>query len=68
MVHASTVTFGMKFPYDVNDLQSQAVAEINTNDADQYAAVDEAPANPGSVSTLDSEVLAWQRGNTLYIL
>lgn len=64
VVHAFTLASGVNFPYDMKDLQSQAIGEIKTKDGDQFDVVSDAPANQARVYILDGEILEWHKGNT----
>ena len=64
VVHAFTVASGVKFPYDMNQLQSQAANELKNTDADQFDVVSDASQSQARVYTLDGEVLEWHKGNT----
>ena len=64
VVHAFTVASGVKFPYDMKDLQTQTIGEIKTKNVDQFDAVSDAPSAEARVYTLDGEVLEWHKGNT----
>jgi len=52
------------FPYDMKDLQTQAIEEIKAKDGDQFDVVSDAPPNQTHVYTLDGEILEWHKGNT----
>ena len=64
VVHAFTVTAGVTFPYDMNQLKAKAIAMLNDKDGSVLHADFEAPAAPGRVLTLDGEILEWHKGNT----
>ena len=64
VVHAFTLGSGVKFPYDMKDLQSQAMGEIKAKNADQFNVIDEAAPTQAHVYILDGEVLEWHKGNT----
>ena len=64
VVHAFTVASGVKFPYDMNDLQTQTIGEIKAKNGEQFAEVTDAPSNQARVYILDGEVLEWHKGNT----
>jgi hypothetical protein len=63
VVHAFTVASGIDFPYDMKDLQAQALTEINAKDGDEFSAVTDNPATQARVYVLDGEVLDWHKGN-----
>lgn len=64
VVHAFVVASGVKFPYDMNDLQTQTIGEIKDKNKDQFAEVSDKAINQERVYTLDGEVLEWHKGNT----
>jgi hypothetical protein len=64
VVHAFTVASGVKFPYDMNDLQTQTIGEIKAKNGDQFAEITDARSNQARVYILDGEVLEWHKGNT----
>ena len=64
VVHAFTVASGVNFPYDMKDLQAQAIGEIKAKDAEQFDVVSDAPPNQARVYVLDGEVQEWHKGNT----
>ena len=64
MVHAFSVASGVKFPYDMNDLQAQTIGELKQKNAEQFAEVTDGASKLASVYTLDGEVLEWHKGNT----
>ena len=64
VVHAFTIASGVDFPYDMKDLQAQAIGEIKAKNAEQFDAVTDAPPNQARVYILDGEVLEWHKGNT----
>ena len=64
VVHAFTIASGVNFPYDMKDLQAQAIGEIKAKDGEQFDVVSDAPPNLARVYILDGEVLEWHKGNT----
>lgn len=64
VVHAFTVASGVKFPYEMNQLQTQAIEEIKAKDGEQFEVISDAPSNQARVYTLDGEILEWHKGNT----
>jgi hypothetical protein len=64
VVHAFTLASGVSWPYDMSQLQAQAIAELKTKDAAQFDVVADAPPDQGRVYILDGEVLEWHKGNT----
>ena len=65
MVHAFTVTSGVKFPYDMKELQVRAITMLKNKNAEQFGAISDAPSDPAAQYALDGEVLEWHKGNTL---
>jgi len=64
VVHAFTVASGVNFPYEMNQLQTQAIEEIKAKDGEQFNVISDAPPNQARVYTLDGEILEWHKGNT----
>jgi hypothetical protein len=64
VVHAFTPASGVKFPYDMAELQKLAIAEIKDKAGAQFELVAEA-ADRARLYVLDGEVLEWHKGNTL---
>jgi hypothetical protein len=64
VVHAFTQASGVQFPYDMGQLQTQAIAMLKDKDGNLFDAVPAAPASPDRVYILDGEVLEWHKGNT----
>jgi len=64
VVHPFSVASGVSFPYDMSELQSQAMDELKSKDGSQFDVVAETPANQSRVYILDGEVLEWHKGNT----
>jgi phosphoglycolate phosphatase-like HAD superfamily hydrolase len=64
VVHAFTLASGVTFPYDMNQLQTQAIAMLKDKDGTLFDAVPTAAAGQARVYVLDGEVLEWHKGNT----
>jgi hypothetical protein len=64
VIHAFTVATGVDCPYDMNQLQAAAIAELKAKDTAQFEVVPVAFAHQASVYILDGEVLEWHKGNT----
>ena len=64
VVHAFTLASGVTFPYDVAQLQTQAIKMLQDKDGKLFEAVPAAPTGPARVYVLDGEVLEWHKGNT----
>ena len=64
VVHAFTLASGVKFPYDMNRLQTQAIAMLKEKDGALFDALLAAPTSQARVYFLDGEVLEWHKGNT----
>ena len=64
VVHAFTLASDVKFPYDMNQLQTRAIAMLKDKDGTLFDAIPEAPAGQARVYNLDGEVLEWHKGNT----
>lgn len=64
VVHAFAVASGVKFPYDMNQLQTQSMAELKDKDGGQFDVVADTPPGQAQVYILDGEVLEWHKGNT----
>src|ERR1035438_10735190 len=65
VVHAFTVASGVKFPYDMKELQVRAITMLKNKNAEQFGAISDAPSDPAAQYALDGEVLEWHKGNTL---
>lgn len=63
VVHPFTIASGVDFPYDMKDLQTQAIEEINAKNPDEFNAVSDTAAAQARVYVLDGEVLEWHKGN-----
>jgi len=64
VVHAFTVASGVKWPYDMNELQTQTITALKAKDGVQFDVVPDASPNQSRVYILDGEVLEWHKGNT----
>jgi len=64
VVHAFTVPSGVKWPYDMNELQTQTITALKAKDGVQFDVVPDASPNQSRVYILDGEVLEWHKGNT----
>lgn len=66
VVHAFTMAAGTTWPYDIQQMQTEAVAELQAKFGKEFDIVTEAPSQPhGKVYTLDGEVTGWRPGNRL---
>ncbi len=64
VVHAFTIASGVKCPYDMNQLQAEAITALKAKDGAQFDVVSGASPNQPGVYILDGEVLEWHKGNT----
>jgi hypothetical protein len=64
VVHAFTLASGVQFPYEMSQLQGEAITELKDKDGAQFDVVRDAAPNQSRVYTLDGEVLEWHKGNT----
>jgi len=64
VVHAFTIASAVKCPYDMNQLQAQAITELKAKDGVQFDVVPDASANRSGVYILDGEIVEWHKGNT----
>jgi hypothetical protein len=64
VVHAFTLASGVNFPYDMNQLQTRAIAMLKDKDGTLFDALPAAPTGQARVYFLDGEVLEWHKGNT----
>lgn len=62
-VHAFTIVAGVNFPYDMKNLQSQAIAELKTKNGEEFEVVNDDPQDKAHVYILDGEVQEWHKGN-----
>jgi hypothetical protein len=63
VVHAFKLAADVTFPYDMNQLRSQAIAMLNDKDGTLFDAVPEPPTGRVQVYVLDGEVQEWHKGN-----
>ena len=64
VVHAFTTAAGVNFPYDLNQLQLQAMATLKEQDVQQFHVVQDVVPTASRVYILDGEILEWHKGNT----
>jgi hypothetical protein len=66
VVHPFTITKEAAWPYDMKQMQIEAVAELKAKFGKQFDVVTEAPTEAhGNVYTIDGEVTGWRPGNRL---
>jgi len=64
VVTAFTVAPNVAWPYDMQEMQRQTVAELKAKFITQFDVVAEAPvAAGGHIYTLSGEIVAWRAGN-----
>jgi hypothetical protein len=64
VVQVFTAAADVVWPYDMKQMQAQAVAEFKVSLGKDFDIVAEAPATAkGNVYTLDAEITAWRPGN-----
>jgi hypothetical protein len=63
VVHPFTMATGVSWPYDMKQMVTQTVAELQHKDGKKFDFSAEAPAGRTHVYTLDGEVLEWKPGN-----
>jgi hypothetical protein len=63
VVHVFTTSPEVAWPYDMKQMQTQAVAELKAKLGTRYEVVAEPPATNTQVYTLDGEVTGWRPGN-----
>jgi len=63
VVHGFSVSSGVPWPYDMKQLATEAVAELQRKNAKQFELLSEAPATLRNVFSLDGEILEWHPGN-----
>lgn len=64
VVHAFTMAGGTTWPYDLKQMQTEAVAELHAKFGSKFDIVTEAPTQAhGKIYTLDGEVTGWRPGN-----
>src|ERR1035441_5979574 len=64
VVHDFTLAPDVKFPYDMNQLQTRAIAMLKDKDGTLFDALPTAPTVQVRVYILDAEVLEGHKGNT----
>jgi hypothetical protein len=64
VVHAFTLASGVEWPYEMNQLQTEAITELKSKDGEKFDVVPDATPNQAHVYILDGEVLEWHKGNT----
>jgi hypothetical protein len=64
VVHAFTLASDVTFPFDMNQLQTHAIAMLKDKDGALFDAMPAATTGQARVHTLDGEVLEWHKGNT----
>lgn len=63
VVRPFTMASGVSWPYDMQKMTLQTIAEVQNKDRKKYEIVAEPPAVPTHVYTLDGEVVEWHAGN-----
>jgi len=64
--HAFTMASGTTWPYDLKQMQTEAVGELQAKFGKKFDIVAEVPSQPhGKIYTLDGEVTGWRPGNRL---
>jgi len=63
VVHPFVVASGVTFPYDMNQLQTKAIAMLKDKDRELFDAVADAPTGSAPIYVLDGEILEWHKGN-----
>lgn len=64
VVHLFTMAAGTTWPYDMKQMQTEAVAELQAKFGNKFDIVTEArPQARGKVYTLDGEITGWRPGN-----
>lgn len=64
VVHAFTMAGGTTWPYDMKQMQTEAVAELQAKFGNRFDIVTEAPGQAhGRIYTLNGEVTGWRPGN-----
>jgi hypothetical protein len=64
VVHAFTAAARVNFPYDLNQLQLQAMATLKEQDVQKFDVVQDVVPTATRVYILDGEILEWHKGNT----
>jgi len=63
-VHAFTLASDVKFLYEMNQLQTEAIEEIKLENGAKFDVFPDSPTSQDQVYILDREVLEWHKGNT----
>ena len=63
VVHPFTMASGVSWPYDMQRMTSQTLAELQTKDGKKCEISTEAPLSRAHYYSLSGEVLAWHPGN-----
>lgn len=63
VVHAFTMVNGVSWPYDMQRMTTQTLAELQTKDGKKYDISSEAPLSRAHYYSLGGEVLEWHPGN-----
>lgn len=63
VVQPFTMAGGVSWPYDMQRMNSQTLAELQTKDGKKYEISTEAPLSRAHFYSLSGEVLAWHPGN-----
>ena len=63
VVQPFTTANGVSWPYDMQRMTSQTLAELQTKDGKKYEISTEAPLSRAHYYSLNGEVLAWHPGN-----
>ena len=64
VVHAFTLASAVKCPYDMNQLQAEAITALKAKDGAQFEVAPDASPNQSGAYILDGEVVEWHKGNT----
>ena len=64
LVHAFTIASAVKCPYDMNQLQAEAITTLKAKDGAQFDVVPDATQHQSGAYILDGEFLEWHKGNT----
>jgi hypothetical protein len=63
VVHQFTMANGVIWPYDMQKMTTQTLAELQHKDGGKYEVAAEPPSGRSHVYTLEGEVLEWHPGN-----
>ena len=63
VVRPFTMANGVSWPYDMQKMTMQTIAEMQNKDRKKYEVAAESPAPPSHVYTLDGQVTEWHAGN-----